>query len=61
MALIISCNNERPEPNFYKNLYTGEILNKTQFKEFRYTLYLKNKDSIEKTGTLNLTSFMAVP
>src|SRR5690606_39270763 len=50
LVLTISCNNERPEPNFYKNLYTGEILNKTEFEEFRNTLRLKNVDSIEKSN-----------
>lgn len=48
LVLTISCNNERPEPNFYKNLYTGEILNKTEFEKFRNSLYLKNTNSDEK-------------
>ena len=52
LVLTISCNNERPEPNFYKNLYTGEILNKTEFEEFRNSLSLKNTDSIEKTNLI---------
>jgi thiol-disulfide isomerase/thioredoxin len=47
-AFIISCNNERPEPNFYKNLYTGEVLNKTEFEKFQVSFYLNYKDSIEK-------------
>ena len=50
LSLLISCNKERPEPNFYKNLYTGETLNKTEFEEFRKSLYLKHTDSIEKTN-----------
>ena len=50
LAFTISCNNERTEPNFYKNLYTGEVLNNAQFEEFRNTLRLKNTDSIEKTN-----------
>ncbi|WP_051238682.1 TlpA family protein disulfide reductase [Gaetbulibacter saemankumensis] len=50
LILSISCNKERPEPNFYKNLYTGEVLNKAEFEEFRKYLHLKNTDSIEKTN-----------
>ena len=53
---IFSCfgqNNKRPEPNFYKNLYTQEILNKEQFLEFRNTLYAKYHDSIN--GMPNIT------
>jgi thiol-disulfide isomerase/thioredoxin len=48
LALTISCNNERPEPNFYKNLYTGEILNKTEFEKFQTSFILNYRDSIEK-------------
>lgn len=48
LLLIISCNKERPEPNFYKNLYTGEILNKTEFVEFGNSLLKKNSTSNEK-------------
>jgi thiol-disulfide isomerase/thioredoxin len=50
LAFTISCNNERPEPNFYKNLYTGEVLNISEFKKFSNSLHLKNRDSIEKTS-----------
>lgn len=50
-VLIISCNNERNEPTtFYKNLHTGEILNKTEFEKFGNSLYKKNTDSIKKTS-----------
>ena len=45
--LGISCNSERPEPNFYKNLYTSEILNKTEFEVFRQSLLPKNNDSLK--------------
>ena len=48
LVVTISCNNKRPEPNFYKNLYTGEILNKYEFEKFRNSLYLKNIDSTKK-------------
>lgn len=56
MVLTISCNTERPEPNFYKNLYTGEILNKNEFEEFRKTLLKENPNSKEKTN-LNFVFF----
>jgi thiol-disulfide isomerase/thioredoxin len=48
LLFIISCNKERPEPNFYKNLYTDEILNKTEFLEFGKSLLKKNSTSNEK-------------
>lgn len=49
LVFTISCSNKRPEPNFYKNLYTGEILNKTEFVKFSNSLHLENKSSTEKT------------
>jgi len=48
LVFIISCNNKRPEPNFFKNLYTGEILNKTEFEKFQISFDLNYRDSIEK-------------
>jgi thiol-disulfide isomerase/thioredoxin len=50
LVFIISCNNERPEPNFYKNLNTGELLNKKEFEIFRNSIYLKNSDSTKNTS-----------
>ena len=49
LVLGTSCNSERPEPNFYKNRYTGEILNKTEFEVFRNSLLPKNNDSLKKS------------
>jgi hypothetical protein len=49
LVFTISCNNERPEPNFYKNLNTGELLNKKEFEIFRNSIYLKNSDSTKNT------------
>jgi thiol-disulfide isomerase/thioredoxin len=46
-------NAKRPEPNFYKNLLTQEILDKKQFSEFRDSLYTKYQDSIN--GMPNIT------
>ena len=48
LLLTISCSKKRPEPNFYKNLYTGKILNKTEFVEFGNSLYIENTKSNEK-------------
>jgi thiol-disulfide isomerase/thioredoxin len=48
LLLTISCSKKRPEPNFYKNLYTGKILNKTEFVEFGKSLYSENTNSNEK-------------
>jgi len=48
LTLLISCSNERPEPNYYRNQFTGEILNKSEFREFQTSYYINYKDSIEK-------------
>jgi thiol-disulfide isomerase/thioredoxin len=50
LVCTISCNNKRPEPSFYKNLHTGEILNKNEFEKFRNSLHQKNTDSTQKTN-----------
>ncbi len=50
LIFLISCNTEKPEANFYKNLYTGEILTKKEFEEFTASIYSSHKDSIEKTN-----------
>lgn len=52
LTLLISCSNERPEPNYYKNLFTGEIFNKSEFQEFKSSFYLNYKDSIEKPNII---------
>ena len=36
IVFTLSCNNERQEPNFYRNLHTGKILNKSEFEKFRF-------------------------
>ena len=48
LTLILSCGNERPQPNFYKNLFTGEILNKTEFEKYQASFTLDYIDSIAK-------------
>jgi len=60
---LFSCNQKRPEPNFYKNLYTGEILDKSEYDKFlkklifNYIDTTKGKeyvDSIAKTGNIEI-------
>ncbi|WP_339625589.1 hypothetical protein [uncultured Winogradskyella sp.] len=48
LAFTVSCSNERSEPNFYKNGYTGEILNKSDFEDYRLSIYTKYLDSVSK-------------
>lgn len=48
ITLVLSCNNKRAEPDFYKNLYTGEILTKSDFQEFNKNLRLKYNDSLKE-------------
>ncbi|MBK6979928.1 MAG: TlpA family protein disulfide reductase [Cytophagaceae bacterium] len=46
IILLSSCGqNRRPKPDFYKNLYTQEILNKTQYLELIKSLSAKYNDS----------------
>ncbi len=56
IVFTISCNQKRPEPNFYKNLYTGEVLNKNEFEKFKKSIYPKNIDSTKKIS-LNFVFF----
>lgn len=39
--------NKSPEPNYYKNLMTNEIFNKTEFDSFRVSLYQIIPDSLK--------------
>ena len=36
--VLYSCNSERPDPDFYINEFTGEILNKEEFEKFGNSL-----------------------
>tara|TARA_R110002020_G_scaffold100408_6_gene237388 strand:- start:368 stop:1090 length:723 start_codon:yes stop_codon:yes gene_type:complete len=45
--LISNCSNRRPEADYYKNLFTGDILDKSEFKEFRDSLASLEFDSLE--------------
>jgi hypothetical protein len=44
----------RPEPNFYRNLYTGDILNKKEFQEFVNSLQKDFSDSIKGNAIVSL-------
>lgn len=45
----ISCKNKRPEPNFFKNLYTGEIIGKSEMRNYiKNKILPKDKDSLQK-------------
>ena len=46
----LSCHHKRPEPNIYKNLYTGDYLNKVEFENFKKKLWDKYSDSTKKTN-----------
>ncbi|KAA6335267.1 Thiol-disulfide oxidoreductase YkuV [termite gut metagenome] len=50
--LLSSCHQKqkRPDPNFYENLYTGEIMAKQDFENFYANLISTYSDSIEKFG-----------
>ena len=56
VLLVILLNNcsSRPEPDYYKNLFTGEILDELEFKQFRDSLYTMSLDSIEGKKMVNL-------
>ncbi|MBS2209949.1 TlpA family protein disulfide reductase [Carboxylicivirga mesophila] len=45
---VCSCvqNKKRPTPNFYKNLYTNEVINTSEFKELGIKIIQENFDSI---------------
>lgn len=50
LILLFGCKQRRPEPNFYKNLFTEDILTKSEFKEFHNNLRGSILDTIKKTG-----------
>ncbi len=49
LTILLSCSqkNKRPEPNYYRNLFTNEILNKTEFEIFIGTLHQNIPDSLK--------------
>jgi thiol-disulfide isomerase/thioredoxin len=55
--LLMSCNKkkQRPEPGFYKNLYTNELLNKSEFNDLHAKLYKEYYDSVK--GVPNISFF----
>ena len=55
IVLFISCanNRKRPEPNFYRNLFTNETLNKAEFDTLIRSIRKENIDSIPKNLSIN--------
>lgn len=49
IVLFTSCNNKRkrPEPNFYRNLYTNETLSQSEFDTLRISI-IANHDSLQR-------------
>jgi len=54
IVLLVGCNlmSKRPEPNFYKNLFTGKVLSKTEFEKFNKNLHLNYLDTTK--GKINI-------
>lgn len=54
--LFASCkqNRKRPEPNFYKNLYTQEVLNKAQYRELINSLHAQYDDSLHGIASITI-------
>lgn len=50
LIALFGCKNksERPEPDFYKNLYTNEILGKTEFEKLVLELHSNDIDSTKE-------------
>jgi thiol-disulfide isomerase/thioredoxin len=50
VSSVLSCAihaQERHTPNYYENLFTGEILSKTEFEDFKNNLRLQYADSLK--------------
>jgi thiol-disulfide isomerase/thioredoxin len=52
--VIVGCKHKRPDPNFYKNLYTNEVLSKSEFDKFSNNLHLKYRDTIRGKLLINM-------
>jgi len=50
MTFFTSCNNrrKRPEPDFYKNLFTNETLSQSEFDTLRISIIRENLDSLQR-------------
>lgn len=50
IVLLFGCNqkSKRPEPNFYKNLFTGKVLSKAEFQRFDKSMYLNYSDTAKR-------------
>lgn len=55
ITLLISCNfkQKRPEPGFYKNLYTNEIISQSEFDLLTEKIFQDNFDSTPKNTAIN--------
>jgi thiol-disulfide isomerase/thioredoxin len=47
-TFFFACQNKRPDVNFYKNLYSGEYLNRSEFEDFKKKLAIEYFDSTAK-------------
>jgi thiol-disulfide isomerase/thioredoxin len=56
LILFLGCKQKRkrPAPDFYKNLFTEELLNGSEFKQLINNLHTKNFDSIKGEKNINI-------
>jgi thiol-disulfide isomerase/thioredoxin len=50
ITFFTSCNNQRkrPEPNFYRNLFTNETLSQSEYDSLRLSIVMENLDSLQQ-------------
>jgi len=62
VILFFGCNqkNKKAEPDFYKNLFTGEVLNKSEYNEFIYDLHNKKFDSIKGEKNISMHFYQLI-
>ena len=50
ITFFASCNNQRkrPEPNYYRNLFTNEILSQSEFDSLAMSIMMENLDSLQR-------------
>lgn len=56
LILFLACKpkSKRPTPNFYKNLFTEELLSGSEFKQLMDSLHVKKFDSIKGEKNINI-------
>ena len=57
---FLACKSQRPEPNFYENLYTGEVLNKSDYNKFVQNLHSENIDTLKGATSINLIFYSLI-